>query len=62
MNIFNMVDEMGSILLTLQANMIKVMDGITQLNLIISKIKQYKANNNMMNNMMNNMLNNILNL
>ena len=57
LNIFNMVDEMGSILLTLQSNMIKVMDGINQLNFIISKIKQYKVNNNMMNNMMNNIQN-----
>ena len=61
-NIFNMVDEMGSILLTLQSNMIKVMDGINQLNFIISKIKQYKANNNIMNNMMNNMMNSLHNL
>ena len=61
-NIFHMVDEMGSVLLTLQSNMIKVMDGINQLNLIISKIKQYKANNNMMNNMMGNMMNNFQNI
>ena len=61
-NIFNMVNEMGSILLTLQENMIKVMNGITQLNLIISKIKQCKTNNNMINNMMNNMTNNIQNI
>ena len=61
-NIFNMVDEMGSVLLTLQSNMIKVMDGINQLNLIVSKIKQYKANNNMMNNMMGNMMNNFQNI
>ena len=60
-NIFHMVDEMGSVLLTLQSNMIKVMDGINQLNLIISKIKQYKANNNMMNNMMGNMMGNMMN-
>ena len=58
-NIFYMMDEMGSILLTLQSNMIKVMDGINQLNFIISKIKQYKVNNN---NMMNNMMNNIQNI
>ena len=60
-NIFHMVDEMGSVLLTLQSNVIKVMDGINQLNLIISKIKQYKANNNMMNNMMGNMMGNMMN-
>ena len=59
--IFNMVDEMGSILLTLQTDMIKVMNGINQLNIIITKIKQYKANNNMMNNMNNNMMNNMNN-
>ena len=61
-NIFNMVDEMGSILLTLQTDMIKVMNGINQLNMIIAKIKQYKANNNMMNNMNNNMMNNMNNI
>ena len=59
--IFNMVDEMGSILLTLQTDMIKVMNGINQLNIIIIKIKQYKANNIMMNNMNNNMMNNMNN-
>ena len=54
-NIFNMIDEMSSILLTLQTDMIKVMN----------EINQYKANNNMMSNMnynmMNNMMNNMLN-
>ena len=59
--ILNMVDEMGSIILTLQTDMIKVMNGINQLNMIISKIKQYKANNNMMNNMNNNMMNYMMN-
>ena len=43
---------MNSVLLTLQTNMIKVMNGINQLNLIITKIKQYNSNN-MINNMMN---------
>ena len=56
-NLFNMVDEMGSIIIALQSNMMKVMDGINQLNLIISKINQYKANNNIMNNMFNNIQN-----
>ena len=65
-NLFNMIDQMSSILLTLQTDMIKVMNGITQLNVIISNIKQYKENymnNNMkMNNMMNNINNNIQNI
>ena len=59
-NLYNMIDEMSSVLLTLQTDMIKVMNGISQLNLLISKIKQYKENNSnnmMMNNMMNNMQN-----
>ena len=51
-NLNEMVDEMSSVLLTLQTNMIKVMNGINQLNLLITKIKQYNANN-MINNMMN---------
>ena len=58
-NIFNMVDEMSSVLLTLQGDMFKVMDGINKLNLIITKIKQYQNNNNIMN--MNNQMNNIMN-
>ena len=68
-SIFNMIDEMNSVILTLQTEMFKVMNGINQLNLIITKIKQYRENNininmmnnNMMNNMMNNMINNINN-
>ena len=55
-NLNDMIDEMSSVLLTLQTDMIKVMNGINQLNLIITKIKQYNAsniNNNMINNMMN---------
>ena len=44
---------MSSVLLTLQSDMVKVMNGINQLNLIITKIKQYNANNNINNNMMN---------
>ena len=55
-NLNDMVDEMSSILLTLQSDMIKVMNGINQLNLIITKIKQYNANN-INNNMINNMMN-----
>ena len=47
---------MNSVLLTLQTNMIRVMNGINQLNLIITKIKQYNSNN-MINNMMNNFKN-----
>ena len=61
-NIFNMVDEMSSVLLTLQGDMFKVMDGINKLNLIITKIKQYQNNNNINNNInMNNQMNNIMN-
>ena len=55
-NLNDMIDEMSSVLLILQTDMIKVMNGINQLNLIITKIKQYNANhinNNMINNMMN---------
>ena len=55
-NLNDMVDEMSSVLLTLQTDMIKVMNGINQLNLIITKIKQYNennTNNNINNNMMN---------
>ena len=44
-NLNDMVDEMSSVLLTLQTDMIRVMNGINQLNLIITKIKQYNANN-----------------
>ena len=55
-NLNDMVDEMSSILLTLQSDMIKVMNGINQLNLITTKIKQYNANN-INNNMINNMMN-----
>ena len=51
-NFNDIVDEMSSVLLTLQTDMIKVMNGINQLNLLITKIKQYNANN-MINNMMN---------
>ncbi len=63
-NIFNMVDEMSSVLLTLQGDMFKVMDGINKLNLIITKIKQYQNNNNInnMNNQMNNIMNNMQNI
>ena len=57
-NIFNMIDQMSSVLLTLQTDMIKVMNGINQLNLIITKIKEFKDNNNMNNiNSVNNMMN-----
>ena len=51
-NLNDIVDEMSSVLLTLQTDMIKVMNGINQLNLLITKIKQYNVNN-MINNMMN---------
>ena len=42
-NLNDMIDEMSSVLLTLQTDMIKVMNGINQLNLITTKIKQYNA-------------------
>ena len=46
---------MSSVLFTLQTDMLKVMNEINQLTLIISKIKQYNANN-INNNMINNMM------
>ena len=55
-NLNNLIDEMSSVLLTLQTDMIKVMNGINQLNLIISKIRQNNLSN-MDNNMINNMMN-----
>ena len=64
-NIYDMLDEMSSVLSTLQIDMMKVMNGINQLNLLITKIKQFKANdmnNNMMINNMMNMNNNINNM
>ena len=64
-NIYDMLDEMSSVLSTLQIDMMKVMNGINQLNLLITKIKQFKANdmnNNMMMNNMMNMNNNINNM
>ena len=64
-NLFDLVEEMSTVLITLQTDMIKVMNGINQLNLLISKIKQQKINNmNSMNNLnnMNNMMNNMQNM
>ena len=58
-NLNDIVTEMSSVLLTLQTDMIKVMNGITQLNVIISNIKQYKENNMNNNMLINNMMNNI---
>ena len=55
-NLNNLIDEMSSVLLTLQTDMFKVMNGINQLNLIISKIRQNNLSN-MDNNMINNMMN-----
>ena len=63
-NLSDIVDEMSSVLLTLQTDMIKVMNRINQLNHIITKIKQFNlnnVNNNMINNMMN-INNNIQNM
>ena len=42
-NLNDIVHEMSSVLLTLQSDMVKVMNGINQLNLIITKIKQYNT-------------------
>ena len=55
-NLSDIVDEMSSVLLTLQTDMIKVMNGINQLNLLITKIKQNNLNN-INNNMINDMMN-----
>ena len=60
-NLYDMVDEMSSVISTLQGDMYKVMNGINQLNIIITKIKQYKENNNIMNNM-NNQIDNMMNI
>ena len=54
-NLNDLVDEMSSVLVTLQTDMLKVMNGINQLNLIITKIKQNKSNN-INNNIMNDMM------
>ena len=48
---------MSSVLVTLQTEMLKVMNRISQLNLIITKIKQFKSNNINNNNIMDNMMN-----
>ena len=59
-NLNDIVNEMSSVLLTLQSDMVKVMNGINQLNHIIIKIKQYNennTNNNTNNNINNNMMN-----
>ena len=63
-----MLNEMSKVLLNLQSDMSKVMTGINQLNLLISNIQKYRANNSMNNNMMgngmmnNNMMNNFNNM
>ena len=62
-NLYDLIDEMGTLLITLQTDMIKVMSGINQLNLLISKIKQQKTSNfNSINNMMSNINNNMQNM
>ena len=67
-NLDDMLNEMSKVLLNLQSDMSKVMTGINQLNLLISNIQKYRANNNMNNNMMgngmmnNNMMNNFNNM
>ena len=58
-NLDDMLNEMSKVLLNLQSDMSKVMTGINQLNLLISNIQKYRANNNINNNMINNnMINN----
>ena len=57
-NLDDMLNEMSKVILNLQSDMSKVMTGINQLNLLISNIQQYRANNNMNNNMNNIMVNN----
>ena len=44
-NLDDMLNEMSTVLLTLQNNVINVMTGINQLNIIISKIRQHRLNN-----------------
>ena len=53
-NLDEMLNEMSKVLLNLQSDMSKVMTGINQLNLLISNIQKYRANNNINNNMINN--------
>ena len=61
-NLDDMLNEMSKVLLNLQSDMSKVMTGINQLNLLISNIQKFRANNNMNNNMMGNgMMNNNIN-
>ena len=57
-NLDEMLNEMSKVLLNLQSDMSKVMTGINQLNLLISNIQKYRANNSMNNNMMGNDMNN----
>ena len=55
-NFNDIIEELNSAVFSLQADLMKVMNGINQLNLIISKIKNYQVNNmNNMNMGMNNM-------
>ena len=56
-----MLNEMSTVLLTLQNNVTNVMAGINQLNIIISKIRQNRLNNgsNIKGQMMGNMNNNM---
>ena len=61
-NFNDIIEELNSALFSLQTDLGKVMNGINQLNLIISKLKNCQVNNNMMNNMMNNINNNINNI
>ena len=56
-NLGKMIDELSQVTLSLQSDMLKVMTGINKINLLITKINQYRGNNNnMMNNMNMNMM------
>ena len=64
LNLDEIIEKMTKVTLSLQTDIIKVMTGINQLNLLITKIKQIRENNNMMGNMNpnNNMMNNMNNM
>ena len=61
-NLDDMLNEMSKVLLNLQSDMSRVNTNINQLNLLISNIRRYQANNNMNNGMIsnnNNMMGNV---
>ena len=49
----DMLDELGKVIFSLQSDMIKVMSQISQLNLLITKIKTHRDSNNNLNPMIN---------